>query len=164
MITKSRNSFNNWTQLNKVQTNSKASGMEKPSKFIRTMLLSAIFSSSMAAVNSPPMVLPLLLNKRLLMKVQLLVKQSKNSKLPSPNVPPQVMIKARVLFSSVVPVWKVDSSKCWSWLLDLKAPQVNSTNKFLMMITMSKLHCKSNSISLWLKSENWVSELQFWCL
>jgi hypothetical protein len=48
--------------------------------------------------------------------------------------------------------------------LDLKAPQVNWTNKFLMMITMSKLHCKSNSISLWLKSANWVSELQFWCL
>jgi hypothetical protein len=68
------------------------------------MLLSAIFSSSMAAVNSPPMVLPLLLNKLLLMKVQLLVKQSKNSKLQSHNVPPQVMIKARALFSSVVPV------------------------------------------------------------
>jgi hypothetical protein len=74
-----------------------------------------------------------------------------------------VTIKARALFSSVVPVWPVDLSKCWSWPLDLKAPQVNLTNKFLTTITMSKLHCKSNSISLWLKSANWASELQFWC-
>jgi hypothetical protein len=68
------------------------------------MLLLVIFSSSMAAANSPPMVLQLLLNKRLLMKVQLLAKQSKNSKLQSHNVPLLVTIKARALFSSVVPV------------------------------------------------------------
>ncbi len=161
MTTKNRNSFNNWTQSKKAPTNSRASGMEKPSKFIKMKLLSAIFFSSMAVANSPPMVLSLLLNKLLLMKVPLLVKPLRNSRPPSLSVPPQVMIKARALFSSVVPVWPVDLSRCWSWSLDLKAPQVNLMNKFSMTIMMSKLLCKSNSISLWLKSANSALEPQF---
>lgn len=85
---KSKNSFKNLMQYNKVLTNSKLSETSKQLRFIKMILLLEIFFSFKEVVKCLQMVWLLPQRKPLLMKAQLLDKPSKNSSLLLINASP----------------------------------------------------------------------------